>query len=536
MTEQIEGPKPGDGSVEKQEFRKKVAKNTLASMIGTIVYLVARVFIPPVALYYVGVDAWGIWSFCFVIINFISKGAFGVSNVYVRYSGVFWAKGDHAAIGRIVSTGLVLSVPFAIFSLVILWAFMPEVLDYFNIADENREMAFKLFFGVTAIFMVELTLGAFNSVLYGIQKLVAVNVVNIGAALIESGLMIVLLVAGWGVDALMWAFACRYVLGTLASYILMKKTIPGMRLGFSQIDRSFFSYFVNFGGVMQLNGILNMLTGTLERAVFLKYFGEKANGLLDLGQKFPSMAVFIPLGISSAIYPAVTHLEQKNDHREIGMLYVRGSRYVFMSLGVLMGFMVWFSEPVIGVWLGDEAVDWMPAFYMSLFALPFQMHGFTGPATSVFKGMGKPFRETLYPVFKLIIFGFSLMAAWGYDGMTMVSVALATAFASVASSALFLLWCNVKLSVPQLDFMRQAVLPGLTPYLTGLVVYQISEGFWKGALNARWELALRMLPTGLIYVGACALVLWFFLDSGEKDRLKAQVKRRFRTFGGQNCV
>lgn len=520
-----------DGSVDKQKFRNMVAKNTMASMIGTIVYLVARVFIPPIALYYVGVDAWGIWSFCFVIINFISKGAFGIINVYVRYSGVFWAKGDHAAIGRLVSTGLALSAPFAVVSLLALWFAMPQVLDYFNIADANRAMAFKLFFGVTAIFMVELTLGAFGSVLYGIQKLVAVNVIGIGAALLESGLMIILLVAGLGVDALMWAFACRYTLGTLVNYLVVRRTIPGMKLGFSQIDKSFFTYFVNFGGVMQINGILNMLTGTLERAVFLKYFGEKANGLLDLGQKFPSMAVFIPMGITTSIYPAVTHLDQKGERDEIGMLYVRGSRYIFMSLGLLMGFMVWFSEPVMGVWLGDKEVDWMPAFFMTLFAFPYQMHGFTGPATSVFKGMGQPFKETLYPILKLTIFGIGLYLAWRYDGMSMISVAIATAVASVGSSMLFIAWSNVKLSVSQLLFMRRAVLPGIMPYLVGLVAYYLTESWWMNAMGERWGLAFRMIPTGLTYVFLCLLVFWFvFFDGGEKESLKKQVRARLGRF------
>ena len=128
-------------SLDKKAFNKTVANNSLVSMASTIIYLVTSVVRAPFCVHYLGMEVWGIWSFSFVITGYLGMTAFGIANVYIRYSAVYYAKKDIHSISKLVSTGLSLTGPGSVIALIALWFLLPSIISYFG----QRERIYSSF-------------------------------------------------------------------------------------------------------------------------------------------------------------------------------------------------------------------------------------------------------------------------------------------------------------------------------------------------------------------------------------------------------
>ena len=265
-------------------------KNTLAQTAGRLLYLLTRVGLPPLILHFVSLEEYGLWSTCFLLISYVSMGAFGVSNVYIRYVAEYSIKGQYGSINGLVSTGLVLTFIFSILALGGVWLAMPLLLKGFNVAPELHETAQTLILGTLATMLLDMTLGAFAYVLHGLQKIAQQTLVWIISFLLETALIVTLLLSGFGVTSLLWAFFARYIFSTLVYVILCYRAIPGLQISLRLVKREFFGRFLHYGGVLQISGILSVFMYSIERVMAGYLTGLTAIAVLDLGQKFPVMA------------------------------------------------------------------------------------------------------------------------------------------------------------------------------------------------------------------------------------------------------
>ena len=356
------------------ENEANVSKNATISLIANAIYLASRLLVAPLALNFGGVslEVWGIWSLCWIMIAFFGMGAFGISNTYIRYVSIFNVRKDIDAMNRLISTGLALTISLALIILLGLAFGMDIIMDQFNIEADLRELAFVLFFGTSAVFLLDLSVGAFAYVLMGLQRFVEERLVWLIAISIEFLLIVILLFAGMGIYGLLIAFAVRYLLSISVYAILCYRRIEGLSPGLKYVDRKYFGHFLKFGGTVQLTGLLAMLQESVERLMAGKLIGTVAVGLFDLGQKFPKMATSVPTAINTTIFAAASHLHELKREQELRDLYINGVRYLNMMNGVMLGYMFWFADPVIRAWLGPGSEFDRAVFLMMLFAIPYQ--------------------------------------------------------------------------------------------------------------------------------------------------------------------
>jgi len=203
-----------------EDVKHSISRNTIALIVGRILYLGSRVALPPFILSYVSLEEYGIWASCFIIITYLGMSAFGITNVYIRYVAEYRAKNDAAAINRLVTTGVGVTTAIGLVGIVVLWFVLPWVVDAFKISPALHRTAFVLMFATCVTFVLDLTLGAFGQVLVGLQKIAAQTSVWVTASCLEALLIVGFLVAGLGLWALPVAFAVRFVFGTIAYIVL----------------------------------------------------------------------------------------------------------------------------------------------------------------------------------------------------------------------------------------------------------------------------------------------------------------------------
>jgi len=507
-----------------EETNARLSRNVVSSVGAKILYLATRFSLPPIILLYITLEEYGLWALAFILVGYLGMGAFGVSNVYVRYVAQYHSAGETDRIGHLLSTGLVLVSIFATATLVVLWFALPTVLTWFSVPEHLKHTAFILLFGTVAVFMLDLSLGAFVYVLAGLQKIVLQNRIWIASFVLETLLVVTFLLMGLGVLGLLYAFALRYALSISLSIWMCFRNLPGLRLSPLRFNREHLRLYIAFGGILQISGLISMFLRSVEKLIAGLFINVQAVGLFDVAQKFPVMATSIPSSINAAYLPAATQMHVQGRHQEFSGLYIGGARQINLMTGFMMGFMAAFAAPLITAWLGPNPDFALAPLILASFTLPFQLNVVTGAATNVYRGVERPIHELLYPVSQLLLVMVLVGAGFGLFGVEVWVIVAGVASAMILSALLYFAYTNRFLGIRQQVFLRRVLLPGLLPYVTGFALLLLFTPWVASVANDRLGSLAVVLAGGLAYVTVQSALLWFLqLTDIEKSFLRSRL-------------
>ncbi|WP_027184159.1 polysaccharide biosynthesis C-terminal domain-containing protein [Desulfovibrio inopinatus] len=287
---------------------KKVAGNAAAGVITQFFHLVSRIALTPFILSFIGLREYGLWTICFVILSYAGLTAFGVGNVYVRYTASYHGENDTNGISRLLSTGVfaMLAVSLAVYGILAFLA--PLLLAEHGVDPAFNDMARSLILGSAAIFLLDIGLGGFRGILEGLQETALVSWVSLATVVLEVVLIFTLLPFGAGVLGLLYAYAAKTLTLIVSMAFFVFRKLPGLRLSPALFDRSMLRVFFVFGGKIQLLGFMGIFIDTFDKVVASSMLGLEAVGFLEIGRKFPNTA----RGFSSAAFgpfmPAASYL------------------------------------------------------------------------------------------------------------------------------------------------------------------------------------------------------------------------------------
>jgi len=389
----------------------RIGTNAATQMGARILYMLTRLAVPPAVLSQVSLEEYGIWSICFIVISYLGMSAFGISNVYIRQVAHINATGGLERINQLLSTGLALTLPTVAALMGLLWFLVPWVVQTFAIEPALADTASFLILGTALVFCLDLSFGAFAYIMHGLQLIARHTAIWTFSFLVEIVLIMLFLQAGWGIYSLLLAFAARYAISISLSAYACFCALPGLRIHPRLIRRSMIRQFTGFGAIVQLTGILSILLNSVEKMVAGAFLGVQATGLFEIGQKLPIMGSQITSSLNAVFLPAAAHLHSSAQKETLLHLYVKGSRYVSLLNGYIMGFLASFAPYLLYVWLGDTHDLADAAFLMALFTLPNHLNVLTGPGSAMHRGSGRPGRELRYPVVQAAIAAVALGSA-----------------------------------------------------------------------------------------------------------------------------
>ncbi len=518
----------------KQQFKNRLSQNAVVQLAAKLLYMLSRLGLPPIILSYVSLEEYGIWATCFIVISYLGMSTFGIANVYIRYTAEYHARHDVAAINRLLTTGLAITLPLCLSLLALLALGMPLLLDAFKVAPHLRETAAILIFVTAAAMMLDLSFGAFSHVLGGLQLMVQQTGIWVASFLLETALIVALLLGGFGVYALLWAFVIRYLLATWLSARACYQALPGLTLSPRHFDRSLLPLFYRFGGVVQISGLLSMVLYSIEKVIAGAFIGVRATGLFDLGEKLPVMSSQTTSALNAVFLPAVTHLYSLGQMEELGKLYLKGARYISLLTGLIMGFLAGFAAPIMTAWLGPSEEFRITALIMAWFTLPFHTHVTTGPCTALHYGANQPARTLFYPLSQAALVAILVGGAFLIFGTTIPAITYGVAAAMTLSGWAYMAWSNRFLQVQPSAFIRRVIIPGLIPYGFGLALAYLTAPWFTAAGSDRWSLLGLLAVCGLLYsVVTTAFLYRVMCDWGEREYLRRQLAHTLGGFIGK---
>ncbi len=509
-----------------ETVRRSLSRNVAVDVAARIGYLLSRFFIPPFVLARVTLEAYGLWSTAFIVVSYVGLSTMGISSVYIKFVAEYSARRQYDKANQLLSTGLSMTIPFCLAVFGVFYLLWPRLSYWLHIAPGQRGDAREVVLSVVAIFLASLSLGAFHDAVVGAQRTDQVQKRWVVCYVVETILIFILVGSGRGVRGLSEAFLIRTVIDVALCLIMARRLLPWMRLSPRSVTREALHTLFSFGGVVQIQGLLSVTLGSIERALAAPLIGLGGAGLLDIGKKLPGMAGSVPLAFAASFTPAASYLhgglkDSPEQARNVRELYLRGARYMNLASAYLCGLLVAAPGPILKIWMGKTYPG--AAYLVVLFALSGQVNLMTGPGTSILKGIGRPKEEFHYSIPNVLALMITvplsrlILGEW-----TVLGIATAAAAATVAAAAYFLWHANRLLLIPFHEYWRTVVWPGLLPYA-------VAAPFGIPALYAathanRWAAAGWIAVLGVLY----SVLLIFAMDrfvwnAAERAWIRARV-------------
>lgn len=304
-------PLPKSQGPDKKEFKdlgKKIAANSIVGMITNCIYLLTRLAITPFILLYVPLEEYGLWTICFVILSYVGLSGFGINNSYIKYVAEFQSRDDMESINSLISTGLFCMSGLCLGIFIGLKISVPLLIETLSINPDLQALATFLIIGTAGVFLLDLSLGGFKSLLEGCQEIALVQVAKLVSTLIEAFLIVIFLYIGLGVTGLLYALIIRYLVGTAAYIYYAFRKVKGLKIQFGLIKKKSLRILLTFGGKMQVLGFIGIFMTTFDRIVTTAMLGLESTGRFEIGRKFPALSAGIFAAAFDSLLPAASFI------------------------------------------------------------------------------------------------------------------------------------------------------------------------------------------------------------------------------------
>ena len=494
------------GTQEKDNLARTLSKNSLYTVFYNVWYLGSRLVLTPVILSYVTIDEYGLWSYCFVVLSYLSLTAFGFNSTYIRYVADYRSRKENEKLSELISTGLVAMLVLSAALFVVFWYLLPRLLNWLGIDASLQHTASGLLLGTAAIFVLNSSLAGFQYILEGEQLIALVRKIHLAASVIEIVLIIVFFEAGIGVFALLWAYVARLMITICVCIFFAFRVFPFLKVRLRLCSKEALRAFTGFGNQMNLLGLLALLINSVDRIFITRILNLEAVGIYEIGRKLPNIGLMLPSAIAGTLMPAASHLEGSAQQDRLKRLYITATRYLMLLSSMPYAFIILFAAQIIDTWVGPGFDASIPT--MQILALATFLNLFTGIGTACIRGIGKPRSEIQYmsvSALLILLLSIPLIRRYGIQG-----AAWAYLVGQTTGSLYFLFMANRLFQTPWSQFTFRVLPPVAVIFAAGLPAKLLCDLIWPDAGSSRWIKLGLLVAIGLFYLLTSLLVFKIF--------------------------
>ncbi|OGR80211.1 MAG: hypothetical protein A2X32_06100 [Elusimicrobia bacterium GWC2_64_44] len=479
-----------------------IIKNTLFNAAGRFWGILISILLTPYILAHVGVERYGIWAIVGVITGYFNLLDFGMGTSYVKYISEYRAKRDQEGIDRLVSTGVIVYSAFAVLVIPAAYLLAPGLLGLFRIPPAFfSEAVFVLRLGV-ALLVVSNALSVFGAIPQGLQRMDVSNKIAVGVSLPMVLGTVFFLEKGYGLRGLMLNNAVVLALAGAANIFAAFRVLPGLRVGLSRFSGEMFARLFSFGFKMQFSKIAEVLVFQTDRLLIAYFIDVISVGLYQLGSSIAQQVRQLPLLLVSAVLPAASDLDAKNDQDRLRELYLRGSKYLALASFPVFFFVIAAAGRLMAVWVGPgyERSAWV----LQILAVGYLANLLAGVGTSVAAAIGRPefqMGAAIISAVSNIALTLALVKPAGFFG-----VAAASAVSLILGPLYFFVKLHAKLRLDSGKIAREALLvPLYASALPAALLYSVNR--WIEPSQGRAGGGALLLAEGLAFLLVYAAIV-----------------------------
>ena len=372
--------------------------NVIANFIGQgWTALMGLAFIP-LYIKYLGVEAYGLIGFYAVMQAWLTLFDMGITQTLNREMARFRA-GAHTSQSihnllrslEIISGVLALVICFLV--LLASHYIANHWLKARILNADEIAVAVSLMGVVISMRFIE---GIYKGALMGLQKQVAVNVVNVIIATMRyGGVVVVLAFYKLSIEAFFVWQVFSSLLSVLLLIFLVYKTLPKASIR-PQFSKYVILDIARFASGMMGITFLALLLTQIDKVLLSKLITLEEYGYYTLAAAVAGGLALITVPITQAIYPKLVEYISQEKQDELVRIYHQGSQLVSLLLAPISMMLIFFAHDIIFLWSGDALLAdkvspiliplVIGSFLNCLVWMPYQLqlaYGWTGFAIKV---------------------------------------------------------------------------------------------------------------------------------------------------------
>jgi len=502
-------------------FRPSVLGNTSTSILRFLVGVVATFALTPYIIDHVGKSDFGLWSLVFSILGFIGLVDLGFATSTVKYVAETRGQGDVDRRNRLVSTLFVVYVGLALVVALASAVLSVWFNDLFAIPAEQRRDALFVFAILAVRLALYLPLGLFRGVLFGEQRIVSINVVQVAAALLNVVLTVFVLEAGFGIVALAVVNVVVLVAEHAAYVWITRRRVPDLRLRPRYFAPTLLRELLGFSVFAALVNVSSVVVLQADPIIIKLFLPLSAVAIYAVAMRIATYVLLLVKQLNNAVSPLIAERNGAGDRDGLRVIFVRASKFTLaLALPLAVGLGV-HADALMLHWLGPGFVEAGPVLVVLLAAMTVLLARETSSNYLALTGQHR-YTATMAIVSAVANILVSSLLAWVVG---LFGVAVGTLVTAIAVDLFFVVprACR-SLEIPIPTYLRRTALPVAGPTLALTVVLVALQLAWPpGSLLA---ILAQLAVAGLAFVGVFWLVA---LDPEERSVAAAVLARRRRS-------
>jgi O-antigen/teichoic acid export membrane protein len=494
------------------EFRsRRAATNSLIAIGGQFFVLAIAIVTTPITLNKIGLIEFGIWTFAITTVSYLTVIDPGFGDIVTRYGVQARVRGELNVAARICALGSLVWIGFGLLLSPLVYFAVPFLvhhLRHLNPGVSSVTIGFFYWAFGLLIFGSILTTLSGRLVANGEQWIV--TVIDTSTRLIYAVVLVIFLYRGYRLSAIVIATSVQFILSYLVTFLAVWKRDTFPYSSPRGLDRKLLRELFRFGGLLQLNSILDTMTFDTDPLILSTLVSTVANGFYSLALRLARLSNVVASNVQSNILPGLSAAFASNEGLEgLRRIYVRANRVVMLLGSFLGGAVMAFGPLLLMAWLGRPLYGAnIATILVALTMIAGLPRPVTGYAIFAMGKVGLGVRAQLLAFVVNIILTLALYHPYGLNG-----VLFGTVVAKVVATGYLLLRFS---RVAESSF-RELVWPWLWPLSLVTAVSALAGRFamrqWPDALHSRSTsfeaLAILGLGYAVIYVVGLRLTKYF---------------------------
>jgi O-antigen/teichoic acid export membrane protein len=514
--------------------QKTIARNTVFNALGRSWEAVLGIVVLAYIVDKLGDEGYGLWALVGSFTGYIALADFGVGSAFTKYIAEHAARKDESAVSAVVSTGLFFYTFLGLIIVGLGWPLVdvliagitrlliflhPQNAETYNAATTISDVRF-LFRGALLLFCVSNCFASFSAVQSGLQRMGITNVISFCASIIKLVATVIFLENGFGVRGLLYTNALVLSVIVMLNVVAAFWLFPGLRVGLTQCRKQTLLVLMNFGWRTQVAKLSNLVNFQTDRVIVGLAFSNFALiGLYSRGEWVANKFRQLPALLMTALLPAVSDLDARDEHEKLAELYLRSTKYVAALIIPLAAFAIATADILFHAIFGDAVDSTMAAWVMRIILVGYVVNLLPGPGVSVALGKGRADLQMKAGLISMIAnIALTILLVWQFG---FYGIPVATALSLGLSTAWFFLEMRKHVAVSLRALVLTAVRWPTLAALPGFALCLVVNYFMQGMDHRIPNIAAVALCSTVFAIKYIALIrLTPFLDRFDVGFLK----------------
>jgi len=362
-------------SVPRQPSPKKPSLiiNAISNYASLGLNIIVGFLLTPFIINHIGKTGYGIWTLIASLIGYYGLVNLGVRSAITRYVALYAGQGNRNKLNTTASTAMAMFGSTCTVVIVVSFLIAPMLAEFFKIPTEHFD-EFKYMVWILGIATgLSFPSSVFSAIIIAHERFVPRNYVIIATTLIRAGLVVCLLISGYGLIGVAFATLGSQLFGLTANYLIFKYFAPGVKIRLSHVRWHFLRKLVVYGSITTVITTADHVRMNIDSLVIGKWLSMDAVGVYGIAAlltRYMGLMVTTGMGV---LMPRFTALHASNDDEKIKEIFVRSLHIsAFLAFGCCMLAII-FGGQFITLWVGKDFADSTIVLWILSFSFAFDL-------------------------------------------------------------------------------------------------------------------------------------------------------------------